>query len=276
MNPPVTAEKVAVTNGCFDPVTGAHVRFLRCASALASAFGGSLTVFVASDRHTVRLKGPGRPILPLEHRVEILSALRSVDRVWAYDSEDQLRDHYAQLRPAVLFKGEEWRGHSLTGQEYAQETIFLPSYPGHASEFLAAYASARDRAFGSWPHDNGRVVTKAWGEEWWWSPDSARGYLAKLMRVFPGRQSSLHRHGEKDETFLVLTGSLRIWTGTHPTTPLAARDISRGGVVWISPGLWHIFANPSDHIVEFVEAGTAHSDVERMTPSGSYVPEAWA
>src|SRR6185436_13679220 len=63
--------RVVFTNGCFDLLHPGHVRYLAAARAL----GDVLVVGLNSDASVRRLKGPGRPILGLEERAEVLGAL---------------------------------------------------------------------------------------------------------------------------------------------------------------------------------------------------------
>lgn len=69
------------TNGCFDLLHSGHVTYLQQAKAL----GDVLFVGVNSDRSISHLKGPSRPINPLEDRLIVLAALASVDYAIAFD-----------------------------------------------------------------------------------------------------------------------------------------------------------------------------------------------
>src|SRR5262249_57555684 len=69
--------RVVFTNGCFDLLHSGHVRYLAAARAL----GDVLVVGVNDDASVRRLKGPGRPVLPLADRAEVLAALAAVAHV---------------------------------------------------------------------------------------------------------------------------------------------------------------------------------------------------
>src|SRR5262245_5884227 len=87
-------KKVVFTNGCFDLLHVGHVRYL----ADAKSRGDVLVVALNSDASVRRLKGPDRPIMPEQERVEILAALVPVDYVTIF--EDSTADRIlAQLRP---------------------------------------------------------------------------------------------------------------------------------------------------------------------------------
>ena len=96
-------KRLDLANGCFDLLHVGHVRYLEAARRL----GDVLFVGVNDDAAVARLKGPGRPLLPLDERVEILRALRAVDHVVVFgeDTADRL---VAALKPDVHAKGTDY------------------------------------------------------------------------------------------------------------------------------------------------------------------------
>lgn len=103
---------VVFTNGCFDLLHAGHVNLLEA----ARAHGDFLVVGVNSDRSVRRLKGRGRPIVPLRERMEILSALRAVDCVVPFGEATPAR-LIARLRPNVLVKGADYRTGEIVGRD---------------------------------------------------------------------------------------------------------------------------------------------------------------
>jgi D-beta-D-heptose 7-phosphate kinase/D-beta-D-heptose 1-phosphate adenosyltransferase len=97
-------EKIVATNGCFDLLHPGHVHYLQQARAL----GDRLVVLVNSDASVRRLKGEGRPIQALEHRMAMLAALEAVDWVVPFE-EDTPRDLIGRLLPDILVKGGDYR-----------------------------------------------------------------------------------------------------------------------------------------------------------------------
>lgn len=93
-------EVVVATNGCFDILHPGHVDYLQRARAL----GDRLMVLVNTDASVQRLKGPTRPVNPLDHRMTMLAALECVDWVTSFD-EDTPRDLIGRLLPDILVKG---------------------------------------------------------------------------------------------------------------------------------------------------------------------------
>ena len=96
-------KRIVLANGCFDVLHVGHVRYLREARKL----GDVLFVALNDDAAVTRLKGPGRPVMPLDERAEILGALRDVDHVVVFgdDTADAL---VTRLRPHVHAKGTDY------------------------------------------------------------------------------------------------------------------------------------------------------------------------
>ncbi len=100
--------RIVLANGCFELLHVGHVRYLQA----ARAEGDVLVVAVNSDRAVSGLKGPGRPLLPAEARVELVAALECVDYAVIFDdltAEGVLRD----LRPHVHCKGTDYTAESV-------------------------------------------------------------------------------------------------------------------------------------------------------------------
>ncbi len=98
-----SGKRLVLTNGCFDILHSGHVAFLRG----ASKFGDVLLVGVNDDRSVRWLKGTGRPLLPLEDRLDLLAAIRWVDAVTAMHeaTADELIE---RVRPDVYVKGADY------------------------------------------------------------------------------------------------------------------------------------------------------------------------
>ncbi|UZD55795.1 bifunctional D-glycero-beta-D-manno-heptose-7-phosphate kinase/D-glycero-beta-D-manno-heptose 1-phosphate adenylyltransferase HldE [Caldimonas aquatica] len=105
-------ERIVMTNGCFDILHAGHVRYL----AEARALGDRLVVAVNDDASVARLKGPTRPIVPLEDRMAVLAALAAVDWVVPF-SEDTPARLIDAVQPDVLVKGGDYRIDQIAGHE---------------------------------------------------------------------------------------------------------------------------------------------------------------
>jgi len=96
-------QRIVLANGCFDLLHVGHIRYLHAARAL----GDVLFVGINGDAAVARLKGRGRPLMPMAERAEILAALRDVDHVVVF--EDDTADGLVEaVRPHVHAKGTDY------------------------------------------------------------------------------------------------------------------------------------------------------------------------
>jgi D-glycero-beta-D-manno-heptose 1-phosphate adenylyltransferase len=96
-------KRIVLANGCFDVLHVGHVRYLHGARQL----GDVLFLGLNDDAAVARLKGAGRPLVPVHERAEILGALRDVDHVVVF-GEDTADALVARLRPDVHAKGTDY------------------------------------------------------------------------------------------------------------------------------------------------------------------------
>ena len=128
-------KRIVFTNGCFDLLHIGHLRYLEKAKAL----GDILVVGVNSDASVQGLKGPRRPVLPLEERMELLSGLECVDYVVSFDEPTPLK-LITVLKPHLLVKGGDWSKETIVGKEVVEslggEVVALPFIEGTSTSRL--------------------------------------------------------------------------------------------------------------------------------------------
>jgi D-beta-D-heptose 7-phosphate kinase/D-beta-D-heptose 1-phosphate adenosyltransferase len=100
--------RVVFTNGVFDILHRGHVTLLSRAKEL----GDVLVVGINSDASVRRLKGPERPVNPLDDRIQVLAALSSVDYIVPFD-EDTPDELIEAIRPDVFVKGGDYTRETL-------------------------------------------------------------------------------------------------------------------------------------------------------------------
>jgi D-beta-D-heptose 7-phosphate kinase/D-beta-D-heptose 1-phosphate adenosyltransferase len=109
-------ETLVMTNGCFDILHPGHVQYLKEAKAL----GDRLLVAVNADDSVSRLKGPSRPINPIDHRMAVLAGLESVDWVVPF-AEDTPERLICRLLPDILVKGGDYSVDQIAGGRCVQD-----------------------------------------------------------------------------------------------------------------------------------------------------------
>ena len=111
--------KIGFTNGCFDILHSGHVHSLTEAADSSDR----LIVALNSDASVKRLKGASRPINSQASRAFVLAGLASCDAVIIFD-EDTPMNLIENLRPDILFKGEDYALKDIVGVD------FVASYGG--------------------------------------------------------------------------------------------------------------------------------------------------
>jgi rfaE bifunctional protein nucleotidyltransferase chain/domain len=96
-------EIVVLANGAFDMLHVGHARYLEAARRL----GDRLVVAVNSDASVRAAKGPDRPIVPEDERLELLEHLWMVDRLVLFDSAT-VAPVLERLRPDIHAKGTDY------------------------------------------------------------------------------------------------------------------------------------------------------------------------
>ncbi|WP_248703589.1 PfkB family carbohydrate kinase [Curtobacterium sp. MWU13-2055] len=128
---------VVATGGCFDLLHAGHARTLSAARAL----GDCLVVCLNSDSSVRALKGPDRPIMTQDDRVELLLALDCVDAVVVFD-EHTPDEALRRFRPDVWAKGGDYTASELpeaaTLAEWGGRVVTVPFHPGRSTTRLAA------------------------------------------------------------------------------------------------------------------------------------------
>lgn len=110
-----SGEAVVFTNGCFDLFHAGHAHYLRAARAL----GDHLIIGLNSDDSVRGLKGPSRPLVPQQDRLEVLTSLEFVDRVTLFDQETPL-ELLRFLVPDILVKGADYEGKLVVGRDVVE------------------------------------------------------------------------------------------------------------------------------------------------------------
>lgn len=130
---------VGFTNGCFDLVHAGHVSLV----AQSAAACDRLIVALNSDASVRRLKGPTRPVQPLEARAAVMSGMKGVDMVVAFE-EDTPIDLIRALAPDVLIKGADYKESDVVGADLVKSwggrLVLAELAPGHSTTALVQKA----------------------------------------------------------------------------------------------------------------------------------------
>ena len=116
-----------IVNGTFDILHVGHIKLLEYAKSL----GVHLTVAIDTDRRIKTKKGLSRPINNEFERKTMLEALKSVDRVVVFDTDEELID--LVKNSDIMVKGSDYKGKSVIGETYCKKVIYYDRIEGYST-----------------------------------------------------------------------------------------------------------------------------------------------
>jgi len=119
-----------VVNGTFDIIHLGHLRLLQYARSFPKSY---VLVLTDSDRRVRELKGENRPINTEYERCSMLFALKCVDRVETFDTDQELIDLIKGFEPDVMVKGSDYQGQPIIGAEYCKEIKFYDRFKNYST-----------------------------------------------------------------------------------------------------------------------------------------------
>lgn len=115
-----------ITYGTFDLFHIGHLRLLERAKQLAGE-GGTLTVVVSSDKFNAEEKNKFCTI-PDVYRMEIVRALKCVDKVLLETSWEQKRRDIIDNKVDIFVMGDDWKG-KFDDLSDICKVVYLPRTP---------------------------------------------------------------------------------------------------------------------------------------------------
>lgn len=107
-------------NGVFDLLHLGHLKLLKAAKSL-----GVVCVAIDSDARVQQLKGLNRPINDCFKRVTMLEAIRYVDYVVVFHSEEELKQIILEWKPEIMVKGSDYIGKRIVGEDLVKKIVFI-------------------------------------------------------------------------------------------------------------------------------------------------------
>ena len=124
-------KKIGFTCGSFDLLHAGHAMMLQ----EAKSYCDYLIVAIQSDP-TLERKTKNKPVQSYEERITMLRAIRYVDEITYYDTENDLYELLKRIKPDVRVIGADWKGKEYTGHDLDIPVVFNSRNHGYSTSEL--------------------------------------------------------------------------------------------------------------------------------------------
>lgn len=128
---PRKSYKKGLTFGAFDMFHIGHLKLIMQILPICD----ELIIFVSSDEYIKKHKGKN-PVIPLQHRLRIVNAIRGVDDVGVQDLDYGKKEAIEEHKPDVLFVGDDWTPETYSGEGLGVPVEYLTHTEGISSTIL--------------------------------------------------------------------------------------------------------------------------------------------
>ena len=104
--------KKGLIAGNFDVIHPGYVRYFKDAKEYCDHL-----IIALHEDPTIERPNKSKPILSKEERTEILLAIKYIDEVVYYNTEEELWELLSKIRPQVRILGSDYRGKKFTGDD---------------------------------------------------------------------------------------------------------------------------------------------------------------
>jgi len=130
-------------NGTFDVLHIGHLHLIKEAANL-----GSVKVGIDSDQRVRELKGESRPINSENDRRDFLLAIKGVDSVEIFNTEDELIDLIKSYSPDCFVIGNDYTEKKIIGIEHVKEIVFIPRIKNYSSTEIISKIISNEKSIG--------------------------------------------------------------------------------------------------------------------------------
>ena len=116
-------------NGTFDVLHMGHIKLIQRAVML----GGdnvNIRIGVDTDERIRAAKGKDRPVNTLEHRIAFLHAIKGVDEVVSFGTDEELEECIREYAPDLMVIGDDYVNKRIIGEEHIELIHYMERYGG--------------------------------------------------------------------------------------------------------------------------------------------------
>ena len=122
-------------NGTFDVLHYGHFKLLEAAAEL----GNKLYVAIDTDERIKEKKGEHRPFHNIMERKEMLESIVFVDKVFTFDSDEELTTLIKAIDPDIYVIGSDYKNKPIVGREYLRNIVFIPRIEKFSTTKIMSY-----------------------------------------------------------------------------------------------------------------------------------------
>ena len=122
-------------NGTFDVLHYGHFKLLEAAAEL----GDKLYVAIDTDERIKEKKGEHRPFHNIMERKEMLESIVFVDKVFTFDSDEELTTLIKAIDPDIYVIGSDYKNKPIVGREYLRNIVFIPRIEKFSTTKIMSY-----------------------------------------------------------------------------------------------------------------------------------------
>jgi cytidyltransferase-like protein len=249
--------KIVIVTGGFDPIHSGHIEYFKAAKKL----GDKLIVGVNSDAWLTRKKG--RPFMPVNERVAIISEFKIVDMTFPFDEDTDADGSAINFIKQIL-------------SMFPDDEVIFANGGDRTPTNIPEMSVTSDRlhfVFGVGGEN--KQNSSRWILEEWRKPKTARmwGYYrvlheyektakVKELVVEPDSCLSMQRHAKRSEIWFVAEGNASVYTLNRSTDYELTRKLNEHEFLVIAKNEWHMLCNESHTPLKLVEIQYGENCVE--------------
>jgi len=259
--------KYVLVTGGFDPIHSGHLSYFWKAKDL----GDKLIVGLNSDKWLCNKKG--KPFLPIEERIEVVSNLKMVDDVITFDDSTLsvgASDAISYLR-SIISDSDEIIVANGGDRNSKNVDELLDWEDTKGVEFVFGVGGETKKNSSSDISDEWKrpKTIRSWGFFRVLQYDNPEVKLKELI-VDPGKSLSMQRHEDRAEFWFVSEGTASVYTISPASSDVELHQIIKEhGSIFIKENQWHMITNETKFPLKIIEiqygVRCEESDIIRKT-----------
>ena len=121
-------------NGSFDVLHIGHIRLLEFAAKY-----GKVRVGIDTDERIRSFKGSSRPYNNLQDRMDFIRAIKHVDSVVSFSSNDELESAMLEWNTDIMVIGSDYENKTIVGGHIPERIVFFDRIPNKSTTEILSH-----------------------------------------------------------------------------------------------------------------------------------------